>query len=341
MPRLDIEARRRVLVLKKIRHGGYSVAAIRQRLLEENISVSTVAIYALIKKYERHRIIVDRPRRPVDRKLDKDKLRVMDECLANDDELTARSLLNVLQKKWPEFSVSLTTIKRARKDDLGWIKTRPKYCQLIRAGNQQKLLEWCRQMLAEKETFDNVIFTDESSVQLDHHGRLCFRKVGQQRKLKPKPKHPPKVHVWAGISKRGATPIVIFTGILTSTRYCDILQDGLLPFVAKVFPDGHRFQQDNDPKHASNYTKAYLEEHSVNWWKTSAESPDLNPIENVWGSMKYFLRHQYKPTNTESLQEGIKKFWESMTPEVCRRYINHLHKVIPKVVEVDGAASGY
>ena len=57
--------------------------------------------------------------------------------------------------------------------------------------------------------------------------------------------------------------------------------------------------------------------------------------------MKYFLRHQYKSTNTESLEEGIKKFWTSMTPEVCHRYINHLDKVIPRVVEVDGAASNY
>ena len=65
-------------------------------------------------------------------------------------------------------------------------------------------------MLENKETFDNVIFSDESSVQLDHHGWLCFRKIGQARKLKPKPKHLPEVHVWAGISKRGVTAIVIF-----------------------------------------------------------------------------------------------------------------------------------
>ena len=69
--------------------------------------------------------------------------------------------------------------------------------------------------------------------------------------------------------------------------------------------------------------------------------PTWNPKENVWGSMKYFIRHQYKPTNTQSLQEGIKKFRISMTPEVCRHYIDHQQNVIPKVVQVDGVASGY
>ena len=134
-------------------------------------------------------------------------------------------------------------------------------------------------------------FSDELSVQLDHHGHLCFRKVDQQRKLNPMPKHPLKVHIWAGISKHGATPVVIFTGSLTSTRYCGILQNTLLPFITTVFLDGHQFQQDNDSKHASNYTQAYLVERSVNWWKTLAESPDLSPTKmfGVLWSISYAI----------------------------------------------------
>lgn len=101
-----------------------------------------------------------------------------------------------------------------------------------------------------------MIFTDECSVQLDNHGRLCFRKRGHLRKLKPRAKHPVKVHVWAGISSCGATSIVLFTGIMNATRYCMILDAGLKPFIEKAFPSGHyRFQQDNDPKHTSKYAQ--------------------------------------------------------------------------------------
>ena len=227
------------------------------------------------------------------------------------------------------------------KRKLGWVVTRPKYCQIIRDSNKHKRLAWCIDMMVAQENFDNIIFTDECSVQLDSHGRLCFRKHGKLRKLKPKP-YPVKVHVWAGISSCGATPIIIFTGILKADKYCTILDTGLKPFIDKAFPDkNYRFQQDNDPKHTSELAQNYFQTNQINWWKTPAESPNLNPIENVWATLKYFLRYQHKPTNLDTLKEGIVKFWKCMTPDICSKYISHLHTVIPKVIEVDGAASGF
>ena len=61
--------------------------------------------------------------------------------------------------------------------------------------------------------------------------KACFHKIGQPIRYKMKPNHPPKVNVSAGISRRGATQVVIFRGILTATRQVDILEAGLLPFL--------------------------------------------------------------------------------------------------------------
>ena len=52
-----------------------------------------------------------------------------------------------------------------------------------------------------------------------------------------RPKHPTKVHVWAGISMRGATNICIFDGIMDAVLFTDILDK---TFINKTFPDGHR-----------------------------------------------------------------------------------------------------
>ena len=52
---------------------------------------------------------------------------------------------------------------------------------------------------------------------------------------------------------RGATKIVIFTGIMNAVRYGQILEASLLPFIDECYPDGHRLQQDNDLEHTSRY----------------------------------------------------------------------------------------
>ena len=69
---------------------------------------------------------------------------------------------------------------------------------------------------------------------------------------------------WAGISKRGATPITIFTGIMDSTFYQHILETNLVPFINTRYADGHRLYQDDDPKHTSNATKAWMKEKGIN-----------------------------------------------------------------------------
>ncbi len=119
------------------------------------------------------------------------------------------------------------------------------------------------------------------------------------------------------------------------------LDQTLIPFLHDVYPENHRFMQDNDPKHTSRLAKQYLVNKSVNWWPTPAESADLNPIENIWHEMKEYVRREVKPTTKGELVTGVAQFWGTVTSEKCRKYIRHLHKVMPRVIELGGAATGY
>lgn len=207
--------------------------------------------------------------------------------------------------------------------------------------NKKKRLLWCKEQIRVKEKFTDVVFTDECTVQLENHSRLCFRKRLQPRQLKQRAKHPVKIHIWGGISSKGATNIIMFTGVINAERLETVLEVGLLPFIRDKFAAGHRLQHDNDPKHSSERIETFFEENNVNWWPTPPESPDLNPIENIWGSLKQYLCNTYKPRNLQELKNGIKQFWGTLTPEICQRYISHLDKVMPVVVQKEGNPSGY
>ena len=320
--------RRRIIFLHS---SNESPAAIRRILLAEGVYTMHPTVVRTIRRFEETGQIKDRKKSGRPKTVPESHYRFIDEAMAENDELTASDLLDKLRKKFgDEVRYSKRTLARARQD-LGWTFTTTSYCQAIREANKSwtKRLEWCQQRLLDNEQFSDVIFTDESSIQLESHRRKSFRKRSAPRKLKYRHKHPLKVHVWAGISKRGATSIVIFTGILTATRYAEILSASLIPFIRRQYPDTHRLYQDNDPKHTSRYVQGFFEDNDINWWKSPSESPDINCIEKVWGVMKCFLRDKVKPKTLGDLKAGIKLFWKRMTPEVCLRYVGHLAKVLP------------
>ena len=97
--------------------------------------------------------------------------------MAETDKLTASDLKDILVKIFgvDKVQYSVRTIARLR-NDLGWTYTTAKYCQAIWDGNKVKILDWCNKRMEEKEAFDDVIFANESTVQLECHRKKCFRK---------------------------------------------------------------------------------------------------------------------------------------------------------------------
>lgn len=62
----------------------------------------------------------------------------------------------------------------------------------------------------------------------------------------------------------------------------------------------------------------------MNWWRIPAESPNANPIENLWHELKEFIRSEIKPKCKDELVEEIKRFWETVDAAKCKKYIRHL-----------------
>lgn len=128
MGRLSLEERLRVVTLVS---NGYSLSSIHRRLIQEGTSISIQALYNLMKKYSEKGIMVDLPRRSRQRRITQEMKRLIEGEMNKNDELTAPRIKSLLLEKWPELVVSIPTIKRVRQE-MGWVCTRPHYCQLLR-----------------------------------------------------------------------------------------------------------------------------------------------------------------------------------------------------------------
>ena len=87
----------------------------------------------------------------------------------------------------------------------------------------------------------------------------------RQTLMHGKPKNAVKLHLWAGISRRGPTNLLIFDGIMESKFYCqEILRLTYIPSLNQLYPEPLESGEgimwaDNDPKHNSRLARDTME----------------------------------------------------------------------------------
>lgn len=237
-----------------------------------------------------------------------------------------------------KFKVNICerTIQRlAHKAKLRWGKPliRPK----LHSVHKAERVDWCEEHKHwTVGMWKRCIFCDEKIFRAGKGPRALRYKIGD-RPIQGVSRYSKQIHVWWAIHATQEFPVIPITGNLNSESYQKVL--------AKAFRNRYKsdmiFVQDNARPHSAKATTDWLTKNGVNWVKDFPPySPDLNPIENLWGIADYFFRLSELKSNS-CIQNLVKRELLSVGRKHIVKLISSMPKRISKVIAAEGATIDY
>lgn len=270
-----------------------------------------------------------------------DDIKLMIDMQKNRD-ITAEQLL----KENPEIIVCPETVRRRLKEsgefNSYWKVKKP----FINKKNRRKRVEWCRAHRGwTKQQWARVLWSDESPYVLFFNRKTrVWRRHNERYKrfaTKATVKHDVKINVWGCFASHGVGKLYEVQGILDKRQYKEILINQMMPSAERLFDtQDWYFQQDNDPKHTAKTTKTWFRRNRTPLLDWPAQSPDLNPIENLWSYLDYKLKDR-KPKNKAELFQILQEAWNAIPIDLLMKLSDSMPDRIEAVLKAKGYASKY
>ena len=223
-------------------------------------------------------------------------------------------------------------------------KKKPKVSEKQRKAR----IAWAKEHLNwTSEDWDKVIFSDESTFTIQNHAGNSFVRRRPHEAFSPQCisltiKYPTSVMIWGCMASNGSGRLHICEGMMNATKYASVLETKLLASAQSLFPDEYWiFQDDNAPCHRAKLVKRWMQSHTLAQMNWPAQSPDLNPIENLWQRIDVIIAKN-KPSNKKELIENIIQAWHHIvTPEELCNLVQSMLRRCKAVIQNKGFPTKY
>ena len=241
----------------------------------------------------------------------------------------------------------------------------------LRPENVEARLHWALKHINwSLDEWKRVIWSDESSIWVGVNPRRQWvvRPSGERLNRKYVKKTfksaQVKVMVWACFTDERLGPMIICDeGGISANKYEDILFDGLFSLIDDILaiPDNVNevqiadentflFMQDNAKCHKANEVLEFLKENNIPVMDWPAQSPDLNPLENLWSEFKKCFHQRFSELfnyPTKSLEaryrygEIMQEVWYSQGMEMVEALIESMPRRCQAVIDANGGWTKY
>ena len=210
------------------------------------------------------------------------------------------------------------------------------------------------------DDWKKVIWSDESPYQLYPEGNskndVIWAKSPEGVETIELMKFSPKVMVWGAMTSTCLSELHIVpqkTSIDAVYYQENILEKNLLPMMSRTATTGDLterkcprkkselvFMQDGARCHTAATTTQWLQDNEIQFWgkdEWPPNSPDLNPIENLWSILQESMQKEKSPPkDVDGLTKLLKKSWRNIPLETLENLVNSMPHRVKAVIEAEG-----
>ncbi len=174
---------------------------------------------------------------------------------------------------------------------------------------------------------NTIVWTDEKIFRLMPQRKKFVVKLKDFEKksdfpLEKKQNEGGGVMFWGAISDKGKILLSRLEGKITSFSFKFFLEHKAIPAIENVMGKSYIFMQDNAPAHKGEALK-FLQKSNISILDWPPQSPDINPIEQVWMWMQSKIGPKQFISQYE-LIDYIMDLWEKMPNELIQKFVKSI-----------------